>query len=137
VKHLLRRVPLFLGLYILAYSAEAFAQVVAEKPLIDVLREILTAVQNSNFKLAASGLIVLIVYIARHYGSKYLPWLLTKLGTATLTAATAVGLGVSNYMAVGKRFDFQLLADATVIAVTAFLPFLPALPKPVELPVKP
>lgn len=129
---------LFFTLFVIPLVA--FAQEVTEKAPVDVLRGILTAVQGSNWKLAASGLIVLVVYILRHYGAIYIPnaslraWLLTKLGTATLTAVTAIGLGASNYLAVGKHFDFQLVVDATVIAVTAFLPFLPALPKPAPPP---
>lgn len=107
---------------LLTFTATAFASgavVPEDGSLFDLAKPILEAVRSGQYAFAASAALVFAVALARKYGAKRYPWLVSDAGGATLTLVGAFGGAVSTALAAGATLSAGLAWTATGVAVAA------------------
>jgi len=126
---------LVIGLFTLTAPVSALAQDMgsgsgAGAPVVsapaqglgDFLTAIFNAIQKHDWRVLAASALMLVVFLARTYGSK-IPTIGPKLATDRGGAALALGLalvgGLANAFASGASYSFSMFADSLIVAVTA------------------
>lgn len=81
---------------------------------------IVSAVGTKNYGLLIALAVVLIVYLARKFGAKYIPWLGTSRGGFALSLGSALGLSVfAAATAEGQHSLVEVLKTALLACVSA------------------
>lgn len=110
-----------------AFAVTALASSVVAVPIpdpaVDVggwLNTVLTAVRGSDWRLLAAAVLIGVVWAARRYGKKLIPWLETGRGGAVLALALGVLGAISNAILAGharEAFSASLLLDGLEVGV--------------------
>lgn len=82
-------------------------------------RLLLDAVTSRNYALLAALLVVVLVYLLRKLGGRFIPFFNTDRGGALLVLGVALAGAVANALAAGAPFSVALLLTALQVGLTA------------------
>jgi len=95
------------------------AQVAPPDPAADpsgYLLLILNAVQGRQWIVLAGLVVIGVVWVVRTYGAKWLPWLSTAKGGATLSLVVGILGSVALVLLGGKGFSWKAIIDGALLA---------------------
>lgn len=82
-------------------------------------RHLLDAVTSRNYALLAALVVVVLVYLLRKFGGRFIPFFNTDRGGAVLVLGVSLAGAVANALAAGAPFSLALLLTALQVALTA------------------
>lgn len=82
-------------------------------------QSMVSAAKAGQWRLLAACFLVGLVWAARKWGSRFVPWLKTDRGGAVLVLCASLLLSVSTWLSGGGDLDLGLLFDALAMACTA------------------
>ncbi|TQF10106.1 hypothetical protein FJV41_41160 [Myxococcus llanfairpwllgwyngyllgogerychwyrndrobwllllantysiliogogogochensis] len=77
------------------------------------------AVTSQNYALVASLVVVLLVFLLRKFGGRFIPFFNTDRGGAVLVLGVSLAGAVANALAAGAPFSLSLMLTAVKVALTA------------------
>ncbi|TQF10701.1 hypothetical protein FJV41_38125 [Myxococcus llanfairpwllgwyngyllgogerychwyrndrobwllllantysiliogogogochensis] len=77
------------------------------------------AVTSQNYALVASLVVVLLVFLLRKFGGRFIPFFNRDRGGAVLVLGVSLAGAVANALAAGAPFSLSLLLTAAKVALTA------------------
>jgi len=97
------------------------AGVVGPNPeqLEEFARLLLDAVTSRNYALLAALVVVVLVYLLRRFGGRFIPFFNTERGGAMLVLCVSLAGAVANALAAGAPFSVALLLTALQVGLMA------------------
>lgn len=83
------------------------------------LSQVMAAVQAKDYQIIAALALVLVTFVARSWGKRFIPWLNTDRGGAVLALFLGVAGAFVTSLAARVSFGFQTVLDGLVVGVTA------------------
>lgn len=82
-------------------------------------RHVMDAIHSGNWRLAAAGVLVVVIWAVRAFGSKYFPKLATDRGGAALAVLGGLAGALSNAILGGVPITLNIMLDGLGMGVTA------------------